>query len=90
VQEPFELYYITYVNETITGGLRSDQTTTPASSLASQYALPPVLLSTISTEEPSDLTTGDTNITGWNISVCSNVLVQLAHEGNAELPDLIV
>jgi len=80
----------TYVDETKTSSLRSNQTTTPTSSLASEDTFPLILLCTIGTKQPSDLATRDTNITSWYICVRSNVPVQLTHEGDTELPDLVI
>ncbi len=81
---------MTYVDEAISSGLGSDQRAAPASPLSGQDPLPFVLLCPIGTEQPSDLSRGDTNVSGRDIGVSSNVLVQLAHEGHAEFPDLVV
>lgn len=84
------MFQETYVDETVTSGLGSDQGTTPAATLTSQYSLPLVLLGTVGTKEPSNLTTRNTNVTSWDISIGTNVSVQLAHESHTELSDLIV
>jgi hypothetical protein len=78
------------VDETVTSSLRSDERSTPGSSLSSEHTLPLVGDSTVGTEEPSDFTTGNTDISCWNIGIGTNVLGELAHEGHAELADLIV
>ena len=80
----------TYVDETITSGLGSDQASTPGSALASEHAFPFVPLRTIGTKEPSNFATRHANVTGWHISICTNMPAELAHESNAELPDFIV
>ena len=80
----------TYVNQSVTSSLWSDQTSTPASTLSSQNSLPLVLLCSVCTEQPSDLSWGNTNISSGDISISSNVLVEFAHESYAELSDLVV
>lgn len=80
----------THVDETVTGGLRADQRTTPAATLTGKDTLPLVLLGAVGTEEVTNLTATDTNVTSGNVSVGTNVLVKLAHESNAEPADLVV
>jgi hypothetical protein len=80
----------TYVDETVSGGLGSDQRSTPASTLSGQDTLPLVLGSLICTKHVTNLSSSHTNVSSGDISVGANVLAQLAHEGNAELSDLIV
>jgi len=81
---------MTNVDETVTSSLRSDQRTAPSFTLAGQHALPLVLLRTVGTKQVSNLTSSNPDISGGHISVGANVLAQLAHEGDAELPDLVV
>ena len=80
----------TYVDETVSGGLRSDQRSTPASTLSGQDTLPLVLSSLVCTEHVANLSSSNTNVSSRDISVGANVLAQLAHEGNAEFADLVV
>lgn len=83
-------HVIDVIDETVAGGLWSDERSTPASALSGQDSLPLVAVCAVGTEEPSDLASGNTDITSWNIGVGTDVLAQLAHEGDAELADLIV
>lgn len=83
-------HVVNVVDETVTSGLWADERSSPGSSLSSKNSLPLVAVCTVSTEQPSDLATRNTNISCWNIGVCANVLAQLAHESDAELADLIV
>ena len=78
------------VDKTEASGLGSDQATSPVATLAGKDAFPPVPLCSVGAEHVSDLTRGNTNVTGRNVGVSTNVLVKLAHEGNAELADLVV
>jgi hypothetical protein len=80
----------TYINKTITSSLRSDQRSSPSSTLTSQDTLEAILVLLICTEKVSDLTATNTNITSWNIGIGTNVTAQLPHESIAELSDLIV
>lgn len=83
-------HVVDVVDETVTSGLWADERSSPASSLSSENSLPLVAVGAVCAKQPTDLTAGNTNITSWDIGVCSNVLGQLAHEGNAELADLVV
>lgn len=80
----------THVNETETSSLWSDQRTTPCETLSSQDSLPFTLSGLVRAEEVSDFATSDTDITGWDVGIGTNVLAQFAHEGNAEFADFIV
>lgn len=81
---------MTYVDETETSGLGSDERSTPASTLTGQDTLPLVARRTVSTEEVPDLTSTNTNVTRWDIGIGANVLAEFAHKGYAELADLVV
>ena len=80
----------THINQTEAGSLRSNQRTTPASTLSSENSLPFILLGSVGTEQPSYLAWGNTNVSRRYIGVGSDVLGQLAHKGYAELADLVV
>src|SRR5450432_3446853 len=76
VLEKFFLHQMwTYVSKTISSSFGSNQAATPAAALASENTLPLVLLGTVSTKEPSNLTARDTDVAGWDISISANVLV---------------
>jgi hypothetical protein len=79
-----------YVDETIARGFRPDQTAAPAATFSRQHAFPGVLLSAIGAEEPADLTSGNANVARGHVDVRADVAAQLAHEGDAELADLVV
>lgn len=83
-------HVVNVVDETVSGCLRADERSSPGSSLSSENSLPLVAVGTVSTEQPSDLASRNTNISSWNIGVCADVLAQLTHESDAELADLIV
>lgn len=78
------------VDETVTGGLGTDQAATPGAALAGQDTLPSVALAAVGTKHVADLTATDTNITGGHVSVGANVLGELSHERLAESADLVV
>ena len=83
-------HVVNVVNETVSGCLWADEGSSPGSSLSSENSLPLVAVGTVSTEQPSDLASRNTDISSWNIGVCADVLAQLAHESDTELADLIV
>lgn len=87
---PNQECYGTHVDEAIASSLWPDQAAAPARAFASEDTFPSILLSTVGPKQPANLTTRDTNITGRHICVSTNVLVQLAHECNAELADFII
>ncbi|KAH3669592.1 hypothetical protein OGATHE_002404 [Ogataea polymorpha] len=78
------------VDQTVTGSLWSDQRTTPGQSLTGQHTLELVLHLLVGTEHESDLTSGGTNVTSWNIGELANVSGKLSDEGSAESSDLVV
>ena len=83
-------HVVNVVDETVSSGLWADERPTPGSSLSSENSLPLVAVGTVSTEQPPDLTSRNTNISSWDIGVCADVLAQLAHERDTELADLII
>lgn len=78
------------VDSAVAGGLGPDQATTPAATLAGESALPLVGQGAVSTEHVTNLAAGNTNVTGGDVSLGADVLVQLTHEGVAETADLRV
>jgi len=78
------------VDETVTGGLGTDEGTTPAATLSGEDTLPLVADRLVGTKHVTDLTATNTNVTSGNISVGTNVSAQLLHEGVAEATDLVV
>jgi hypothetical protein len=78
------------VDKTVTGGLRSDQATTPRETLTSKDTLPAVAKLAVSTEEVTDLSATNTDITSGNVSLGANVLGQLSHESLAKSSDLSI
>ena len=78
------------VDKTVTSSLRTDQATTPRETLTSKDTLPAVAELAVSTEEVTDLSATDTDITSGNISLAANVLGQLSHERLAESSDLSI
>lgn len=79
-----------YVDKTETSGLGSDERSTPASTLTGQDTLPLVARRAVGTEEVTDLTSTNTNVTSWDVGIGADVLAEFAHEGDAELADLVV
>jgi hypothetical protein len=86
----FRVLSNTHVYKTVASSLWSDQAATPCETLASKDTLPLVPLGAVAAEHPADLTWGDTNVTSWDISICTNMLIELTHERNAEFANLIV
>ena len=80
----------THVDKTVASGFGADKPAAPSTTLASQDTLPKVLLGTVSTKHPANLPGRDTNVASRDICVGTNMLVQLAHESDAELADLVV
>lgn len=78
------------VDQTVTGGLGTDERTTPAATLTGEDTLPLVADLLVLAEHVTDLTAGDTDITGGHVSVGTDVLAQLGHEGDTEAADLVV
>lgn len=78
------------VDKSVSSGLRTDQRSSPRSSLSGDDTLPLVAVSLVGSEHVSDLTSSDTDITGRNVSELSDVLGKLAHESVAETTDLVV
>lgn len=76
------------VDKTETSGLGSDQGSTPGETLTGQDTLPSVLVLLVGTEEETNLSATNTDITSGDISISTNVSVELAHEGVAESSDL--
>lgn len=83
-------HVVDVVDDTVAGGLGTDQRTTPAAALAGEDTLPLVADLAVLAEEETDLTTGDTNVTGGDVGIGTDVLAQLGHEGHAEATDLVV
>ena len=78
------------VNETISSSFRTDQTATPVQSLASQHPLECITVFLVCTEEITDFTASNADITSWDIGIRANMTAQLPHEGNAELADFVI
>lgn len=78
------------VDDTVAGGLGTDERATPAAAFAGEDTLPLVADLLVLAEHEANLATGDTNVTGGDVGVGANVLAQLGHEGDAEAADLVV
>lgn len=78
------------VDETVAGGLGSDQAAAPGEALSGQDALPLVADLAVGAKHPADLAAGHTNVAGGHVGLGANVLAQLAHEGVAEAANLAV
>jgi hypothetical protein len=83
-------HVLNVVDDTVTSGLGADERTTPGTALAGEDTLPLVADLAVLAEEETDLTTGDTDITGGDVSVGTDVLAELGHEGDAETTDFVV
>jgi hypothetical protein len=57
------------VDETVTGGLRTDEGATPCATLAGKNTLPTVAGSPVCAKEVSDLTTTDADVARGNVCV---------------------
>ena len=78
------------VNETVAGCLRTSEGTTEGETLTSQNALIEAGNSLILTIEVAYLTSADTDITGRNVGILTDVLIELGHEALAETHHLCV
>ena len=78
------------VDSAVASGLGPDQATAPAATLAGKDTLPLVGERAVGTEHVTNLAASDTDVTGGNVGLGTNVLVELTHEGNAEAADLAV
>ncbi|KAH3663997.1 hypothetical protein OGAPHI_004711 [Ogataea philodendri] len=78
------------VHQTVTGGLWSDQRSTPGKTLTGENSLPLVLHLLVGTEHEADLTASGTNVTGRNVGELANVSGQLSDESGTESSDLVV
>ena len=83
-------HVVDVVDDTVTGGLGTDERTTPAAALTGENTLPLVADLLVLAEHETDLTTSDTNVTSGNVSVLTNVLAELSHERDTEATDLVV
>ena len=83
-------HVVDVVDDTVAGGLGADQTATPGATLAGEDTLPGVAHLAVLAEQEADLATGDTDITGGDVSVGTDVAGQLGHEGDTEATDLAV
>ena len=81
---------ITDIDKAVASGFRPDQASSPGSALPGQHTFPKLRVGLVGTEQPANLTGRDSNIAGRDVDVGADVLAQLAHEGDAELADLIV
>lgn len=78
------------VDDTVAGGLGADERATPAAALTGENTLPRVADLLVLAEHEADLTAGNTDITSGNVSVLTDVLAQLGHEGDTEAANLVV
>lgn len=78
------------VGDTVTGGLRADEGTTPAATLTGENALPLVADLLVLAEHEADLAASHANIASGNIGVSTNVLAELGHEADTEAADLVI
>lgn len=78
------------VDDTVAGSLGADEGTAPAAALTGENTLPLVADLLVLAEHEANLAAGNTDITGGNVGVGTDVLAQLGHEANAEATDLVV
>lgn len=83
-------HVLNVVDDTVAGGLRADERTTPAATLTGENTLPLVADLLVLAEHEANLAAGNTDITGGNVGVGTDVLAQLGHEGDTEAADLVV
>jgi hypothetical protein len=79
-----------YVNKSITSGLRSNQASSPAGTLAGENAMPLVADFLVLTEQIPNFAARDPDVSSRDVSIGTDVLAQLRHESDAELADLVV
>ena len=78
------------VNEAVAGCLRTSEGTTEGEALTGQYALIEAGNSLVLAIEVAYLTSADTDITGRNVGILTDVLIELGHEALAETHHLCV
>jgi len=78
------------VDDTVAGGLGTDERAAPAAALTGENTLPLVADLLVLAEHEADLTAGHTDVTGRDVSVLTDVLAQLGHEGDTEAANLVV
>ena len=78
------------VNKAIAGCLRTSEGTTEGETLTSQYALIEAGQSLILAIHITYLTSADTDITGRNVGILTDILVELGHEALAETHHLCI
>lgn len=83
-------HVLNVVDNTVSGGLGADERTTPAATLTGENTLPLVADLLVLAEHEANLAAGNTDITGGNVGVGTDVLAQLGHEGDTEAADLVV
>jgi hypothetical protein len=83
-------HVVDVVDKTVTGGLGADERTTPAAALTGENTLPLVADLLVLAEHEANLAAGDTDIAGGDVSVGTDVLAQLGHEGDTEAANLVV
>lgn len=81
---------MTYIDETEASSFWPDQAATPRTALSSQAALPQICLLLVTSEHPANFSRRDTDVSGRDISVGTDVLAQFSHKSNTEFPDLAV
>ena len=83
-------HVVNVVDDTVAGGLGADERATPAAALTGENTLPLVADLLVLAEHEADLTAGHTDVTGGDVSVLTDMLAQLGHEGDTEAADLVV
>ena len=78
------------INETIPGGLRTNQRSTPIQSLARQHSLESISVFLVCAKEVSDFTTTNANIAGWDIGIRADMPAQFTPELSTEFADFVV
>ncbi len=78
------------VDDTIASSLRTDERAAPAETLAREDAGELVAETLVLTEEVADLTTADTDVASRNVSIGTDVALELGHEALAEAHDLSI
>ena len=81
---------VEHVYNTVTGSLCTDQGTSEGKTLSCKDTLIKATDSLILSEEITDLTSADTDVTSRNICICADIFAKLCHKALAECHNLSV
>ena len=81
---------LTHIDKAEASRFRPDQAAAPRTTFSGQATLPQLCMLFVTSEHPSNFSRGDTNVSGRNINVGTNMFAQFGHKSNTELSDLAI